>query len=137
MKAVIRAGELARGTGTAAEDLLGPRAMDRRRPRIAVDEHHVVALAVPAAGDVVDLEEQPHHLPRTRRLERDVVLHAVEVLAAVELDVRARPDRRRRPLLPPLRMEAERVAGERTLVGLVIDVVPERRQRAAERAIAT
>ena len=72
MEAVIGPGVLARRARPAAEDLLRAGAVDRRRPRLAVDEHHVVALAVPAAGDVVDLEQQtrpsaPRRRPRARR----------------------------------------------------------------------
>jgi len=98
-------------------------------------EHHVVAFAVPAAGDVVDLEQQADHLPGPGRLERDVVVGAVQVDSAVQLHVRARSHRDGRALLPPLRVEAERVPGRRSVVGLVVDVIPERRQRAAERAV--
>ena len=66
------------GRPTRAEHLLVSGAVDPGRPGVAVDEHHVVALAVPAAGHVVDLQHQPHHLTPTRRLEGDVAVHPTD-----------------------------------------------------------
>src|SRR5262245_4648216 len=69
------------------------------------------------------------------RLERYVVLEPVEVDPAMKLDVGALPDRHRRALLAELGMKAQRVGGQRRVVRLVVDVIPERRQRAAERGV--
>ena len=68
----VRAGVLALDAGAGAEDLLVAGAVDAGRPGVAVDEHHVVALAVPTAGDVVDLQHQADHLalPPWRRAPR-------------------------------------------------------------------
>src|SRR5262249_41502500 len=87
MEARIRPGILLRRARAAAEDLLGAGAVDRRRPGLAVDENHVIALAVPAAGDIVDLQQQADHLSCTGRLERDVVVRTVAVEAVVQLHV--------------------------------------------------
>ena len=57
-------------------------------------------------------------------------------MPAVQLHVRARSDRHRGALLAPLRVEAQRVGRRRRVVRLVVDVVPERGQRAAERPVA-
>ena len=57
-------------------------------------------------------------------------------MPAVQLHVRARADRHREALLAPLRVKAQRVRRRRRVVRLVVDVVPERGQRAAERPVA-
>ena len=106
VEAGVRTRVLRRRPRAAAEDLLGAGAVDRRRPRVAVDEHHVVALAVPARPlQVLDLEDQADHPAGAGRVERDVVLRAVEVRRAVERDVLRLADGFRRPLLPPARVE--------------------------------
>ena len=97
------------------EVVLGARAVNGR-PRVAVDEDHVVALAKPA---ILVLQHSLHHahkVPAPFGLDKNVVARAIQILRVVGslvpvvLPVAGCPLARRS--LPVLRMEAPNVLGQ-------------------------
>src|SRR3569833_352089 len=122
------------GTPRRAEVILRPRPMQRPRPRFAVDQEHVVALAVPERGGAVDKIVHSHVMPGAGRVDEDVVELVARILGldAQRLPLvlaavltRLRPGHRP---VPP-RMKSPHVSVEAISVFLIVYVVVERRYR--------
>ena len=107
-----------------AEVLLLAGAVQGTGERLAIDEHHVVALAPPAAGVVVHAQVAAEVGALASGVQDHVVVVAAEVGAF--LAVRFERRRRARHLAAPARVEVEQVRRQ-ALPTLVVDV-PERAQ---------
>src|SRR5262249_26310977 len=120
-EAVVRRGVLLRRTEGEAEVVLGAGAVQARRPRLAVDEDHVVALAVPVV-----------HLP----LEDVDVQVAADVLAvAVDVEDRVVPlagQVRARPRAREAHARAARPRVAVAIVGARVAVLARRAGRAVD-----
>src|SRR5262249_52892989 len=120
---VGRAVLLARAKG-GAEVVLGPRTVQARRPGLAVDEDHVVALAVPVvhlALEDVDVEVAADVVAATARVENQVVALAGEVrMAPRTAERQARSDR----AAVAIAVVAARIATLARRAGRCLDAIP-------------
>ena len=98
--------------------------MERWRPSFAIDENHIVALAVPAAFEIVHVQEIADEVAFSLRVEDHIILVAGGVDRIVQGAVDLAADRRRGVLAVPLCVKASGVFGN-AIQFLVIDMKPD------------
>ena len=83
---MIRGAHLLLRTPCRVEIILHARSVQGRRPRLPIDENHVVAFAVPVPfpriAQVVDIEVAADVMALTDRVQNDIVAAAGRILAA-------------------------------------------------------